>query len=90
MGRYPRLSELLPVEVPTSPAVVSELAVSAAGQVGVDVLTIDDGGAAQTLVRPQLVDAVPVDLGDSNFLAYLAESSTLIAVDCGRRRVGDR
>ena len=81
VGRYPRLSELLPVEVPTSPAVVSELAVSAAGQVGVDVLTIDDGGAAQTLVRPQLVDAVPVDLGDSNFLAYLAESSTLVAVD---------
>ncbi|HEY5874581.1 MAG TPA: hypothetical protein VIT64_04740, partial [Ilumatobacteraceae bacterium] len=81
VGRYPRLSELLPVEVPTSPAVVSELAVSAAGQVGVDVLTIDDGGAAQTLVRPQLVDAAPVDLGDSNFLAYLAESSTLVAVD---------
>ena len=81
VGRYPRLSQLLPVEVPTSPAVVSELAVSAAGQVGADVLTIADGGAAHTLVRPQVADAVPVDLGASIFVSYLAESSTLVTVD---------
>ena len=81
VGRYPRLSQLLPVEAPTSPAVVSELAVSAAGQVGVDVLTIADGGAAHTLVRPQVADAVPVDLGDSIFVSYIAETSTIVTVD---------
>ena len=81
VGRYPRLSQLLPVEAPTSPAVVSELAVSAAGQVGVDVLTIADGGAAHTLVRPQVANAVPVDVGDSIFVSYLAESSRIVTVD---------
>ncbi len=81
VGRYPRLSQLLPIEVPTSPAVVSDLAISVDGQVGVDVLTIADGGAAHTLVRPQMVDAVPVDLGDSIFVSYLAETSTLVTVD---------
>ncbi|MGD9705070.1 MAG: TIR domain-containing protein [Acidimicrobiia bacterium] len=81
VGRYPRLSQLLPVEAEASPAVVSELAVSADGQIGVDVLTIVDGGPVHILVRPQLAAAAPVDLGASIFVSYVADTTALVTVD---------
>lgn len=81
VGRYPRLVELLPVESATEPAVVSRLAISRAGEVAVDVLSIEGGAAVETLLWPQVEGSGVVPLGTSRFVAYVGDTSELVTID---------
>lgn len=87
IGRYPRLVELLPLDLVSAPSVVSRLAINADGEVGVDVLSIDGGAAVHTLLRPQVEQSGAVPLGAPVFVSYLGESDSLVTIDEAGRGV---